>query len=159
MNNKKRHTIDVLFVITLFAVFAFSLVSLTGMGAEVYESIVSDMSSNYDSRTSFSYVYNKVHACDANGNVTLDTYQGLDALIILEEIDNITYGTYIYEYDGHLKELFTRYGSEFSPEYGTDILKIESFEIEKATDSLLKFSITPVDGAKETLFVHLHSVE
>ena len=156
---KRKHTIDVLFVITLFAVFAISLVMLTGTGAGVYERVVKDMDENYSSRTSFSYIYNKVHASDELGNVSVGTYQGADALIISEEIDNITYCTYLYEYEGKLKELFTRYGQEFDLKYGTDILDIDSLKLCMITDSLLKFEITPKDSDTETLFIHLRSVE
>lgn len=159
MLEKRKHTIDLLFVITLFAVFAISLIMLTGTGAGVYENIVSKMSVNYNSRTSFSYIYNKVHSSDMSGNVSVGDYQGAQALIISEEIDNISYCTYLYEYDGKLKELFTRYGQEFELKYGTDILDIDAFEIESVTDSLLKCEITPCDGDKETLFIHLRSVK
>ena len=50
MNRKpKRHTVDVLFVITLFCVFAISVIMLTGIGANVYESIVAGQQATVDS--------------------------------------------------------------------------------------------------------------
>ena len=154
---EKRHTIDVLFVITLFAVFALSVLSLTGVGARVYDSIVEKMSANYESRTAFSYVINKVHQNDSEGAITVGSFGGCDALIIYEDVDNVTYSTYLYYYDGHIKELFTRAGQEFDPNYGTDILEADGFEMEMLTDSLIKFEITPAGGSKEVLFAHLRS--
>ncbi len=159
MNKKSEHTVDALFVITLFLVFAISVVALTGTGAGVYQNVVDKMSSNYNSRTSFSYIYNKVHQSDADGLVSVGEYMGNDALIISEEIDNITYCTYLYEYDGNIKELFTRAGQEFDPSYGTDILEVEGFSIVKVTDSLYRFDIKPVKSADETLFVHVRSLK
>jgi len=155
--DQKKHTIDVLFVITLFAVFAISVIVLTGVGARVYQNIVNKMEDNYNSRTSFSYVINKVHQSDADGLVTVGKYSGCDALIISEEIDNIVYNTYLYYYDGSLKELFTRQGQEFDPSFGTDILKLDGFSVKEVTDSLYEFDITPAGEEKETLFVHLRS--
>lgn len=154
---EKRHTIDILFVITLFAVFALSVLSLTGVGARVYDSIVEKMSDNYESRTAFSYVVNKVHQNDADGAITIGTYGGCKALILTEEIDNVSYSTYLYYYDGAIKELYTRAGQEFDPTYGTDIMDVDGFEVSKVTDSLLKFEITPSGGETEVLFCHLRS--
>ena len=159
MNKKSEHTVDALFVITLFLVFAISVVALTGTGASVYQNVVNNMSSNYNSRTSFSNIYNKVHQSDEDGLVTVGKYKGNDALIISEEIDNITYCTYLYEYEGSIKELFTRADQEFDPSFGTDILEVEGFSISKVTDSLYRFDIKPVKSADETLFVHVRSLK
>ena len=156
---QKKHTVDVLFVITLFAVFAISVVVLTGIGARVYQNIVDEMQDNYSSRTSFSYIYNKIHQNDSEGNISIGSYGGTDALIISEEIDNITYCTYLYCYDGSLKELFTRADQSFDPSYGTDILPLDAFSLTAVTDTLYRFEITPEGEAKETLFVHLRSAD
>ena len=159
MNKTSEHTIDALFVITLFLFFAISVVALTGTGASVYQSVVGKMSGNYNSRSSFSYIYNKVHQSDADGLVSVGKYCGKDALIISEEIDNITYCTYLYESDGKVKELFTRYGQEIDPSYGTDILDVDGFKITEVTDSLFRFDISPAESADETLFVHVRSAK
>ena len=155
--DSKRHTIDVLFVITLFAVFAMSIMVLTGIGASVYEKIQASMSENYDSRTAFSYISNKIHQNDTNGNISLGTYGGTDAVIISEEIDNVTYCTYLYCCDGYLKELFTRAGQEFGLEYGTNILELDSFSASYETDTLIRFELKPKAAEKETVFVHISS--
>ena len=155
--DSKRHTIDVLFVITLFAVFAMSIMVLTGIGASVYEKIQASMSENYDSRTAFSYISNKIHQNDTNGNISLGTYGGTDAVIISEEIDNVTYCTYLYCCDGYLKELFTRAGQEFGLEYGTNILELDSFSASYETATLIRFELKPKYADKETVFVHISS--
>lgn len=157
--NKSRHTIDTLFVITLFFVFAFSVIVLTGIGANVYTNVVGKMSSNYNSRASFTYVYNKIHQSDRDGSISIGEYCGLDACVISEEIDNISYCTYLYSYDGELKEMFTRQGQTLDPSFGTKILDIDSFEIEKVSDSLFRFDITPSGSEKESLFVHIRSTQ
>ncbi|MCR4933430.1 MAG: DUF4860 domain-containing protein [Lachnospiraceae bacterium] len=154
---KKPHTIDILFVITLFAVFALSIMSLTGIGAGIYSSIVEKMTLNYGSRTTFSYVVNKIHQSDESGRISMGSYDGFDALIISEDINNITYCTYLYEYEGELKELFTRQGQVFDPKYATTLIKLDSFDMTKVTDTLYKFEYKPVGLDKEVLFVHIKS--
>jgi hypothetical protein len=154
---ERKHTVDILFVITLFLVFAVSVVMLTGTGATVYQNIVNSMTENYNSRTSFSYIVNKIHQNDKSGGVKLGQYEGLDSVILMEEIDNITYCTYLYYYDGHIKEMFTRYGQEFDPALGTDILEIADFSAKAVTDTRYRFEITTPEQHKETLYVHVNS--
>lgn len=154
---QKKHSIDVLFVIVLFCVFSLSVISLTGTGAKVYQNIVDNMSLNHSLRTSSAYVVNKIRQADSEGNVSIGTYAGCDALILTEEIYNITYCTYLYYYNGKLKELFTRQGQVFDPACGTDIIEAESFKMIKMSDSLFRFDIQVTDAESQTLFVHLHS--
>jgi len=155
LQKPKRHTVDVLFVITLFAVFAISVIVLTGIGARVYQSVVDSMSENYSSRTSFSYVYNKIHQYDYDNRISIGTYAGEEALILSEEVNNISFSTYLYYYDGELKEIFTRTGQEFDPSFGTGILPVAGFSLSQVTDTLIKCEITPVGDETEVLFIHL----
>ncbi len=115
------------------------------------------MSKNYNSRTAYSYIINKVHQSDANGNVTVDSYSGQPALVIYEEIDNITYCTYLYYYDGYIKEIFTRKGQTFDLSYGNDILEAISLNVTPLSDSLIKFEIVTKDNEMKTIFTHTHS--
>ena len=155
--HEKNHTIDILFVITLFCVFAISVIALTGTGAKVYQNIVDDMGKNYNSRSAFTYIINKVHQYDASDAVKVGTYEGCDAIILSEEIDNITYCTYLYYYDGSLKELFTRSGQEFDPSYGDDIMELTEFKVTRISDTLYKFDVTAVNNESHSLFIHIKS--
>lgn len=154
---EKKHTVDVLFVITLFCVFALSVIVATSLGAKVYKNIVDDMDNNFNSRTAYSYIINKVHQSDTGGLVSVGTYDGYDSLDISEEIDNIMYSTHLYCYDGSLMELFSRSDQDFDPSFGTELFKLETFSISPVTDRLIKFEFTPVNGDTQTLFVHLRS--
>lgn len=156
-NNERRHTIDVLFVIALFCVFAVSLMLLTGTGASVYRSIVDSMTENFNSRTSVTYVLNKIHQSDLEGRVSVETFEGTSCLALSEEIDNVAYCTYLYYDEGSIKELLTRVSSGFDPSYGTQILAVDSFDATEITKTLYRFDITPVGGKKEVLFVHVRS--
>lgn len=156
---EKKHTVDVLFVITLFCVFAISVIMATSFGANVYRNIVDDMDENYNTRTSYTYVINKIHQSDIQGLISVGTYAGIDSLIISEEIDNIVYNTYLYYYDGALRELFTRSDQTFAPEYGTELFKLEFFNITPITDTLVKFDFMPLDGKENVLFAHIRSAE
>ncbi|MCR4960277.1 MAG: DUF4860 domain-containing protein [Lachnospiraceae bacterium] len=149
-----KHTIDILFVLILFCVFAFSVIMVLGTGAGVYSNIVDGMEANYDFRTSSAYLFNKVHRSDAGGNVRCGTFGDSDALLLLEEIDNIYYCTYLYYYDGALMELFTRYGQDIAPEYGTEIMKLDSYKLKQLSPSLYEFEIVSEEGESSVLYVH-----
>lgn len=150
------HSIDVLFVITLFFCFALSVIVLTQTGASVYGNIVDDMTQNFESRTAYTYIFNKIHQADADNSVSVGSYCGVDAIILSEEIDNLTYCTYLYCYNGYLMELFTRYGQEIDPEYGTELMEISDFSVEQISDSLYRFTIDDKGGTKD-LYIHTHA--
>lgn len=157
IHDKKHHTVDALFVITLFLVFAVSLLMLTGTGANVYKNIVSNMDRNYDTRTAFSYISEKLHQADVKGNVSVGTYGGMDAVILSEEIDNVPYCTYLYLFDGSLMELFIRKEQYIEPKYGTKIMDLDGFEIKPVSDDLYNFKLDCSDKEEISLFVHLRS--
>lgn len=159
MNSRPRHTIDILFVLTLFCGFSFSVIMLTGTGATVYENVVDEMEESYTSRTSYSYIVNKVHQSDQNGALSVGSYHGKNALIISEEIDNIVYCTYLYAWDGMLKEMFSRKDQDLDPSFGNNIMPIDAFNVYRITDDLYRFDITPSESEPEVLFVHSRSTK
>jgi hypothetical protein len=65
--------------------------------------------------------------------------------------------TYIYAWDGSLRELFVREGTAISPEDGRELLPISSFSIEKLGDRLYRFSCQASDGETSDAVVALHS--
>ncbi len=144
-------------MITLFVVFAISVLMLTGTGAGVYRNIVDDMENNYDSRTAGTYLFNRIHRADEHGNVTIGDFNGENAILMLEEIDNITYCTYLYYHEGNLCELFTRYGQDIDPSYGNAIIALEDYSVTQVTDTLYRFDFTTKKGESSSLYVHTHS--
>lgn len=80
--NESPHMIDVLFILTLFLVFALSSISVVGIGIQVYRTIVTDMDSNYNSRTAIAYVTEKLREADTSGSVRLGSIDDCDALIL-----------------------------------------------------------------------------
>ena len=125
-----------------------------GAGAGVYSKIADGMEANYDFRTSSTYLFNKIHRSDIDGNIRLGSYGESDALLLLEEIDNVYYCTYLYFYDGSLMEMFTRYGQDIAPAYGTKIMDLKDYSLKKLTDSLYEFEITSKEGEASVIYVH-----
>ena len=147
MNNRnhqkqeKHFIVDILFVLALFGVFAVSALALVTIGADVYQHTVEDMGVNYESRTAVSYIMEKVRQNDTADSIFLTDLENVPALCMLSEIDEETYCTYLYLYDGHLKELF---------------MDLQEFSLSYASDDLIRISLRTASGEDHTFYIHVH---
>jgi hypothetical protein len=93
------HIIDVIFVLALFGAFAFSSVMLIIIGSNIYRGTISNMQSNFETRTSASYIWEKVRQGEL---VESESLEGEDAIAIYKQIGDRQFVTYLYERDGYL---------------------------------------------------------
>lgn len=158
MNEKNdRHVIDILFVIALFCAFVVSAVFLITIGAKVYSSTIDHMNQNFDSRTAVAYIIEKIHHSDAEGNISVGKFEENDAIIISSQINDTEYLTYIYEFEGELKELLIRKDLVLSPHAGQSILPIDSFSVSEESSGLIKCSILPKNGENYEFYITSHT--
>ncbi|MGN0473427.1 MAG: DUF4860 domain-containing protein [Lachnospiraceae bacterium] len=138
MNQSKesKHVVDVLFVIALFCVFAICALMLVIIGADVYKKTVRDMDENYDSRTAFAYVTEKIRQNDVANALSIKPFGESDAICITEYYNDTAYITYLYLHDGFLCELNMRGDSKLDPSSGDSILPVQSFFIEQVNPQL-----------------------
>lgn len=151
--NENKHMVDVLFVLSLFCVFAFSALMLVIIGANVYKKTAEHMDTNYASRISYAYLSEKIRQNDRADALSVGSYGDGDALIISEEINGKVYYTYLYQYDGKLRELFTGTPDTLRPEAGQAIMDCSSFSVSAVSDKLYFVSLTGSDGEETTLYV------
>lgn len=162
MNTKqeKNHIVDVLFVLALFVVFTLSALVLVILGASVYKQTVSYMDENFTSRTAYSYLTEKVRQNDLYDSISLGQLEGTEALVMTQEINDTTYATYLYLYEGSLRELFMRQGSDIGTNplsAGQEILPLTDWNLEMADDHLLHIALTLEDNSQKELFIALRS--
>lgn len=155
---QERHIIDVLFVMALLALFAFSGVMLIALGASVYRGNVDAMSSNYALRTSYAYLTEKIRRTDETGTVSAGEFDGLPALLLHEEIDEIPYTTYLYYNNGFLCELLAKSDAELGSSAGQEIMEVRGLDIEEA-DGIVKLTLMETDGKRRTLLLSTHAAE
>lgn len=139
--NDNRHMVDVLFVLTLFFVFALSALTLVILGANVYRTTVDHMDSHFNTRTSYAYISQKLRQSDIDDCIYVSTFGDSPACVMTEEVNGSVFNTYLYEYDGYLYELLTRADMNMEPSAGTKIMEISSLDIEQISDSLYKFKL------------------
>lgn len=154
---QEHHIIDILFVIALFCIFALSAVFLISIGANIYGKTVSHMESNFNGRTSFAYVTEKIRQADSNGAISIGNFNDCPALLITKESGDTNYITYLYEYDGYLKELMVREDTPLMPSAGQNILAVSDFSLAQINDRLFAFTIATADGTDCRLYVSAKS--
>lgn len=112
---ERKHVIDFLFPLALFFVLTATSVALVVLASGTYSRQVQDSEDSFVSRTALSYVTEKIHQADEYGAVYAGTFDGQDAIVICQTYSEQTYMTYLYEYDGYLRELFIQDGVDAKP--------------------------------------------
>lgn len=154
---KQRHMIDFLFPVALFFVFALSAVTVILLATRIYQSEAENSSLNYTSRTSLSYISEKIHQNDLEDGVSLGSFDGCDALILKQETSDTVYYTYIYSYQDELKEIFIKDGAKTNAAAGQTILKVQDFSMEQVAEGLFSFQCTDESGQRASTLVNVRS--
>lgn len=154
-----RHIIDIVFTLALFCVFAASALLVVLIGANVYKSTTSMMGLNFETRTSLTYVSTKIRQNDSAGGVLLGELEGVPALILTREIDGDGYNTWIYHYEGALREIFAPENSMVAPQNGQKIMEVKSFKMETAAPGALRFTSVDSLGRDISLVISPRSTQ
>ena len=149
-SRENQHMIDILFVLSLFCVFAVSSVVIILFGAHIYRSTVSQMDDNYTARTSIAYITEKIAIEIRNEN-------GHQILMMTTMIDDTAYATSLYEYDGWLYELFARTDIELPLDAGQPIMEIQELTFSQLSPRLLSVSFVDGTGDSTSLYISTHS--
>lgn len=145
MIREKRHSISGAFVFLLLGVFAVFSMMLVLLGAQAYRVTVEQTAMHTQQRVFHAYVRNAVRADDGDGEMTIQTIDGIPVLTLAEELDGERYMKAIYCCDGELRELFTAEEYGFNPEEGERICAAQSLDFALG-DGLLTATITDADG-------------
>lgn len=131
-------------VFSLCALFAVLAMGLTLLASSVYRATAGEADENYTHRVALSYLVNQFRRGDEINCIALTEFGGSDALVLTERVAGSEYVTYLYCYDGQLRELYTERGTDLTPADGTAILPLKSVSF-SGEGSLVHITIT--DGA------------
>ena len=151
--SKKIDTVFVLALITLFAATAFMLVLI---GAKQYRYVTDTMNENYEDRTVSSYLTEKIRQNDSADAISIVNLEGATALSLVANEDGFEYITYIYFYEGALRELVVTGNSVFTLSSGQAIMELQSFTPELVDDSLLRITVKDTHGDSMDLYLPIH---
>jgi hypothetical protein len=152
--------LDILIVLSLFGAYAVGAMFLSAIGANVYRDTAATMDENYGMRTGALYIAEKLRQNDVADGVRLDGIEGGgDALVLIENRTGEGYETWIYVYDGALREILTARGAAIPLESGQIIMPMEAMELERASGDLLRVSLTSAGGGVSNLSLSLRAVK
>lgn len=155
-----KHIVDVLFVLALFGIFAASALMLVTLGANVYKQTVAHMDENYAERTTYAYITEKIRQNNSEGTVSIAELEGTPALVFTTTLSDVEYCTYLYYYEGYLKELSLRkdiFAGNSLLSAGQDIIPLSSFSIEPAENHLIKIRICTMDNNSFMIYASLNN--
>lgn len=155
---RHKHAIDLIFPIALFFVFAVSSFSVLILAADIYASTTDRLSTNDENRTALSYISEKIRQNDSNGAIDMVSVDGTDCLALSAVYNGTPCTTYIYVYDGCLKELFINDGIPVSLKDGRDIMQIASLSIDRLEDHLYLFTAVDSTGTESSVIASERSV-
>jgi hypothetical protein len=153
-----KHHIDGLMVLLLFGVFATCVLSVLLTGAQVYSRLTDRDQAAYSQRTCTQYLATKVRQSPTPDALSIASFGDGDALVFTEDIYGEDYCTWIYCYDGWLRELFASAGSEFSPDAGEKVLAAQDLSLDY-DHGLLSVRLTQEDGRPVELSLYLRGSE
>lgn len=134
----RGQSIDTVFVLLIFCIFAASVLAVLMLGGSIYKNIADISQQGYDERTCLSYVWSKIKNGDEAGKISIGDFNGQNVLMLREEYDGVAYQTIIYYYDGWVRELFFEEGLDFTPEDGTPVIATTSLSFTQLENGLIK---------------------
>ena len=133
---EQGHTIENVFVLVLFVLFAAGVTGVLALGAGSYKKLVKRDTDNYNKQILTTYISARIQSNDVEQGVAIGGFQkaetpdGIQTLHLYEEHKDGVYDTRIYYYKGQIYELATLKGVSLEYNAGTPIM--EAKEIGRA---------------------------
>jgi hypothetical protein len=131
--NIRSHNADAAFPFLLLMVFGLFTLTLAALGSGIYQNGIEQLNENYTSRTAIAYLSEKVRQHDSSGAISLSSVEEIPAIAFCDTINDQEYITYVYCYDGAMRELFVRSDTIPTASLGTQIVELEGLSIENAS--------------------------
>ena len=155
---KRGHTLDVLYPLGLLAVYALAAAGVLLLAADSYRDSLTRADREFGCTTAMAYVAEKLRSGDREDAVRVDVLEDCPALVISLNREGNWYDTYIYCYDGSLRELMVK--RELTPALGMgrELVELEDFRPQWAGDGLLRLECA-AQGETLTRYVNLKAGE
>lgn len=140
----------------VFFLLSLCLMTVLLAGVRIYRSTVQMGEDRFLSRTAVQYLTTRVHQADCAGQLSVEDFEGIQALVFRETIDGTAHKTLVYCHGGFLKELFCTDAGSFRPSDGEQLFALEQLQLQ-LTPSLLQAVITLPDGTCQEICLYLRS--
>ena len=149
-----KQTMNLLFTMLLFLVFVLSALFTVLIGGKVYENINSRIEENYSGQVVLNYVANTVRQNDKADSIVVRDIEDTAVLELSQEINGISYVTWIYCMDGAVRELFTNAGSGLGLADGLEIIDCQGLTFRQEGDIL---EVEVADQSNTKLLLNIRS--
>lgn len=144
----RRHTMDVLFSLSLFMVFVICSFFLLLFQINGYHNISEDENSVYQAST---YLKHMVHDYDREHGVSIENINGISCLKLHKDKEVV----YIYVEDQEMKELYQMDALTVDLSYGEERFAMDTWTMNEKDHTL--YITLEHDGVKNTFTIALRS--
>ena len=158
---EQGHTIENVFVLVLFVLFAAGVTGVLALGAGSYKKLVKRDTDNYNKQILTTYISARIQSNDVEQGVAIGGFQkaetpdGIQTLHLYEEHKDGVYDTRIYYYKGQIYELATLKGVSLEYNAGTPIMEAKGLAFSRRGNRII-VEATDVDGSCQQVSVTLH---
>lgn len=153
---KKKHFIDILFIILLIGIFALSSVMLTILGVKAYRSSATDNSAQ-SANTAALFFAQKIRQCEDKSTIKIQKLQNTYALTMKADSEKGAVITWLFVYDGYLRELTSIDSMSASAEFGQQILPMKAADFRIKNDNLLQVTLTEKNNNTSDIKLYLYN--
>ena len=148
-----QHHIDGLIALLLFGVFAACVLAVLLTGADAYRRLTLRDQAAAERRARTQYIATKLRQADAENAVSVADMEGVPTLVLGRDGE---YVTYIYCYDGWLRELYLWCEEPPVPGDGRELIPARELGL-SLEDGVLTVRIDGEGGQEDTLLLSLRS--
>lgn len=154
LNQTNKHILNTTFLLVLPALFAITAFLVIMTQTMQYYTIANRMTKNYETRTASAYLVEQFQQHDVKGTVSVTKFRGIPAILFTQENHQ---QTFLYVYDGYLREITVYNGSFIHPDAGTKISELTQLTITEWTDGLYCFTLTDSSGITTPVYISLNA--
>lgn len=151
-----RRLLILLFLLP-FSLFIGTTALMTIQGINVYQNIIISTNQMFDTETPLAYISTKVKQLDSAKSIKLINKENTQVLVLVQEIQDDTYETWIYEYEGYLCEALIVKEMDFKLSEGTPLLEIGHLEITFFNANTLEVGLLTPKGIRYTRSIAIRS--
>ncbi|MDR0347376.1 MAG: DUF4860 domain-containing protein [Coriobacteriales bacterium] len=155
----RKHSLDLVIVVSLFFVYAACALLLCVIGANVYRNTAMTMQENFDQRTSVLYVVEKIRQNDIEGCIRVESLGEVDALVLVEKQSGRDYETWLFVRDQMLYEGLFAPGSTIDIKLCQPVMPMEALTLESPGSNTGRVNATfrMLDGKTSSITLLLRS--
>lgn len=151
---ESKHSIDFLFIMFIFLVFTFSVISSLFLEINFYRSTVDMADENSNARIAVAYIRELVKQNDKENAISIGEFDGRECIMIWQAEN---YVLYVYEHNGELKELYARKDAVLTADDGKAVTRIASFKPEIINGNTLSVTCRDANGDLRRLIIGIKS--